>query len=67
MMQLSAAITAFAVSDNAFAANITVATIAYKSVLVIDLTSANTTSRHSDLLKVYIILLVFPKENLIFT
>ncbi len=47
MMQFSAAVASLAISNNTLSANITVTTIAYKSILIIDFASANTTSRHN--------------------
>jgi len=65
MMQFSAAVASLAVSNNTLSANITVTTIAYKSILIIDFASANTTSRHNYLQ--YFILVVFPKIYCLFT
>ena len=54
MVRRTAAIAILAVSNNTLAANITMALVARIGVLVINLTSANTASRHNYLRNFYI-------------
>lgn len=55
MTHLTTAITGLAVSYDTLATSVIVTNVAEKSIFIVDLTSANTASRHSNLLNLNII------------